>query len=178
MAPNFVSNFPFTRWLPDLFQCATFYKHASTCPIEWPYNKHMAASRFASSQWETALLCNDVSHWLGAGVESPLKNIQVLSVTDTYITYSTMYLNVWLHKNCIMQMKATAVISLTRIHASRYTPQEISLRLTWRRVIQVRRLKFEIISYRWYVYTLTHLMVWFLLCHYMAWNAIYSIYHS
>ena len=25
---------------------------------------------FASSQWETALLCNDVSHWLGASLES------------------------------------------------------------------------------------------------------------
>ena len=29
--------------------------------------------RFASSQWETALLCNDVSHWLSAGLESVLK---------------------------------------------------------------------------------------------------------
>ena len=29
-----------------------------------------AASRFAPSQWETALLCNDVSHWLGASLES------------------------------------------------------------------------------------------------------------
>ena len=29
-------------------------------------------SRFAPSQWETALLCNDVSHWLGASLESVL----------------------------------------------------------------------------------------------------------
>ena len=29
-------------------------------------------SRFASTQWETALLCNDVSHWLGASLESAL----------------------------------------------------------------------------------------------------------
>ena len=29
-------------------------------------------SRFASSQWEKALLCNDVSHWLGANLESSL----------------------------------------------------------------------------------------------------------
>ena len=29
-----------------------------------------ADSRFAPSQWETALLCNDVSHWLGASPES------------------------------------------------------------------------------------------------------------
>ena len=31
-----------------------------------------ADSRFAPSQWETALLCNDVSHWLGANLESTL----------------------------------------------------------------------------------------------------------
>ena len=29
-------------------------------------------SRFAPSQWEMALLCNDVSHWLGASLESSL----------------------------------------------------------------------------------------------------------
>ena len=29
-----------------------------------------ADSRFAPSQWETALLCNDISHWLGASLES------------------------------------------------------------------------------------------------------------
>ena len=31
-----------------------------------------ADSRFAPSQWEMALLCNDVSHWLGASLESAL----------------------------------------------------------------------------------------------------------
>ena len=31
-----------------------------------------ADSRFAPSQWETALLCNDISHWLGANLESAL----------------------------------------------------------------------------------------------------------
>ena len=31
-----------------------------------------ADSRFAPSQWETALLCNAVSHWLGASLESAL----------------------------------------------------------------------------------------------------------
>ena len=31
-----------------------------------------AASRFAPSQWEMVLLCNDVSHWLGANLESAL----------------------------------------------------------------------------------------------------------
>ena len=31
-----------------------------------------ADSRFVPSQWEKALLCNDVSHWLGASLESAL----------------------------------------------------------------------------------------------------------
>ena len=31
-----------------------------------------ADSRFVPSQWETALLCNAVSHWLGASLESAL----------------------------------------------------------------------------------------------------------
>ena len=29
-------------------------------------------SRFVPSQWETVLLCNDVSHWLGASLDSAL----------------------------------------------------------------------------------------------------------
>ena len=35
-------------------------------------------SRFAPSQWETALLCNTVSHWLGARLESALPVTQLL----------------------------------------------------------------------------------------------------
>ena len=31
-----------------------------------------AGSRFAPSQWETPLLCNDVSHWLDGSLESAL----------------------------------------------------------------------------------------------------------
>ena len=33
---------------------------------------YRADSRLAPSQWETALLCNDVSHWLGSSLESAL----------------------------------------------------------------------------------------------------------
>ena len=36
-------------------------------------SKYRTDSRFALSQWETALLCNDVSHWLGASLESALQ---------------------------------------------------------------------------------------------------------
>ena len=52
-----------------------------------------ADSRFAPSQWETALLCNDVSHWLGANLESALLVLKVsvckLSVDDTLLKISS-----------------------------------------------------------------------------------------
>ena len=36
---------------------------------------YRADSRFAYSQWETVLLCNDVFHWLGASLESAMWQI-------------------------------------------------------------------------------------------------------
>ena len=42
-------------------------------PTKWNFlHCYQADSRFAPSQWETALLCNDVSHWLGANLETAL----------------------------------------------------------------------------------------------------------
>ena len=37
-----------------------------------PGYQYRADSRFAPSQWETALLCNDVSNWLGTNLKSAL----------------------------------------------------------------------------------------------------------
>ena len=39
-------------------------------------------SRFAPSQWETALLYNDVSHWLGASLELSLRISSLATSTD------------------------------------------------------------------------------------------------
>ena len=45
-----------------------------TCSLYfWPSLR--ADSRFVPTQWETALLCNDVSHWLGASLESALQPV-------------------------------------------------------------------------------------------------------
>ena len=44
-----------------------------------------AASRFAPSQWETALLCNDISRWLGANLESALNMSQI----EIHFSYGT-----------------------------------------------------------------------------------------
>ena len=43
-----------------------------------------ADSRFALSQWETALLCNDVSYWLGANIESALMSEGRLSIAESW----------------------------------------------------------------------------------------------
>ena len=40
--------------------------------FHWVHLILRADSRFAPSQWETLLLCDDVSHWLGASLESAM----------------------------------------------------------------------------------------------------------
>ena len=69
---------------------STIFQRLMTVPLHIPNGRQMpvvrlvqgkplsrrwvfrADSSFASSQWETTLLCNDVSHWLGANLESAL----------------------------------------------------------------------------------------------------------
>ena len=43
-------------------------------------NHDRADSRFVPSQWDTALLCNDVSDWLGASLESALYDIGCMMI--------------------------------------------------------------------------------------------------
>ena len=53
---------------------------------------------FAPSQWETALLCNDVSHWLDASLESALKDRpdSQWEIYSTGISYKTDHvITVW-----------------------------------------------------------------------------------
>ena len=52
--------------------------------VRWEKILHWADSRFEPSQRETALLCNNDSHWLGASLES------------TLFTYLTPFLTGWL----------------------------------------------------------------------------------
>ena len=49
-------------------------------PIDGP-GAIRADSRFAPRQWETALLCNDVSHWLSASLGSALAIESILQVS-------------------------------------------------------------------------------------------------
>ena len=43
-----------------------------------------ADSRFAPSQWEMALFCNDVSHWLGVNLESALRLCRYNGIIGLY----------------------------------------------------------------------------------------------
>ena len=52
----------------DIKYCFYPAEKMSIPPIQW----NRADSRFAPSQWEVALQSNDVSHWLGASLESAL----------------------------------------------------------------------------------------------------------
>ena len=61
-----------------------------------------ADSRFAPSQWETALLCNDVSHWLGASLESALHTCSVLCFWLILLQFLTQWVRVThIHDICI-----------------------------------------------------------------------------
>ena len=57
---------------------------------------HRADSSFVPSQWETALLCNNISHWLGASLESALNNrIWWLCLVPISTTRSARYLGLY-----------------------------------------------------------------------------------
>ena len=73
--PNFNSALTFGNvgywngsWIVDVY---TGQLTPVTCCHMGFYNIR-AGSRFALSQWETALFCNDVSHWLSVSLESAL----------------------------------------------------------------------------------------------------------
>ena len=59
-------------------------------------NRHYRAdSRFAPSQWETALLCNDVSHWLGARIDDVRPRKWPRPATNLWQTTQMSILHIW-----------------------------------------------------------------------------------
>ena len=73
---TFVLNGPVGNWwIPQFsmrFQSSVSYQVAGWQVVVLCIYIIRANSRFAPSQWEMALLCNDVSHWLGANLQSTL----------------------------------------------------------------------------------------------------------
>ena len=80
------------------------------CFLFWAASSYRACitfradSRFATSQWETALLCNTVSHWLGANLESAMIlfmmiwSLQILNLIITCDTYIRQWIIWSLHQ--------------------------------------------------------------------------------
>ena len=77
--------------------------------------QHRADSGLAPSQWETALLCNDISHWLRTSLESALQHIshtlfplylQLINWTSSFVMQIIrkqlpQFLGGWSEKTCI-----------------------------------------------------------------------------
>ena len=61
-----------TSWQDDTMRLPSCTHGSHSNGVVGCCNRFRVDSRFAPSQWETALLCNDVSHWLGANLESTL----------------------------------------------------------------------------------------------------------
>ena len=77
---------------------ASYNATLSTLEIReyYPDDWLRADSRFAPGQWETALLCNDVSHFLGASLESaPLAVRCVSVVSDNCALGASWFLSSW-----------------------------------------------------------------------------------
>ena len=78
-----------------------------------------AESRFAPSQWETALLCNDVSHWLGANLESALI-LYAYYLSPLYFTRYRVILDPGHNGKCVRMRHRTGAgtgcISMSPIH--------------------------------------------------------------
>ena len=75
---------------------------------EIPIYTHRADSRFAPSQWETALLCNDISHWLGTNLDSALHTQSTRNQLEHY-------------NDIIMRVMASQITSLTIVYWTIYS---------------------------------------------------------
>ena len=62
----------FWMWVSGFLFVCLFLMWMSVPLSFFPWCFYRADPRFAPSQWDTALLCNNISHWLGASLESAL----------------------------------------------------------------------------------------------------------
>ena len=68
--------------IPCLEHCYIAAHHTpAACRRKWMALR--ADSLLASSQWETALRCNDVSHWLGANIKSAIARDEIRHIVVT-----------------------------------------------------------------------------------------------
>ena len=127
-----------------------------------------AVSRFAPSQWETALLCNDVSHWLCASLES------ALSITPNIMEY----------KLCAICLSPPMLCKVCLISLDLDSPEEHvfwsmkTMKVTWLRQLALQRH----MQHLQLLYVLTHLPCtkWppfrrrYFKMHFHEWKVLYS----
>ena len=78
------------------------------------YN-YKADSRFAPSQWETTLLCNGVSHWLGANLESALNCHCSLSLLQGHML-SFVFICLWISLCVLYPASILACVNWSMFH--------------------------------------------------------------
>ena len=66
------------------------------------FESFRADSRFAPSQWETTLLCNNVSHWLGLSLDSALFGLEDKAVEKKYLKNTSRELQ-WYYFSQVFQ---------------------------------------------------------------------------
>ena len=116
-------------------------------------NSCRADSRFAPSQWETALLCNDVSHWLGASLESALSWVhtdigceQLRSIWYDIIPFTEMKIpsywwnfHYWLHGKLSFQQCMDKIFCVELQQHPLQFHTKISYPYTWRCILYTEK---------------------------------------
>ena len=108
LSPHRASNVSYDAFLPANLS-KRLNKQSNCWWFETPWSpfhftvmiwQDRADSRFACSQWETALLCNDVSHWLVEILESALQDFISQSHKVDRIHANVRNLNENVHRMC------------------------------------------------------------------------------
>ena len=107
--PWMINNF-ITYWAVTYIRDLTVIRNVLG-KIDWHQTKteHIirADPRFAPNQWETALLCNDVSHWLGANLESALIMARTMCI---FVFGNLLQISRWNTETTICKKKINFVI--------------------------------------------------------------------
>ena len=85
------------------------------CQNHWMYVHTVyirVDSRFATSQWEMALLCNDVSHWLVANLESAIRADSRFATSQWETSLQSNAVSHWLDAN----LESTLYIYLSELN--------------------------------------------------------------
>ena len=91
---------PLQPAMPQIIKSSLTYRYVIGLPCVRRWIQNRADFRIAPSQWETALLCNDDSHWLGSSLESALQKLVLIVLTIYMILFSwtTIKAALWINK--------------------------------------------------------------------------------